>query len=517
MVDLKTEKSTVKGNPPTLLEMHGITKNFPGVQALRKVDFAASRGEVVGLLGENGAGKSTLMKILTGVYRPDGGELLWDGSPLQFETIHDAQERGISIIFQELNNCPNLSALENLFLGREIKTGAGILDFAAMRERARAVFERLAITVDLNVPVGRLSTAVQQMIEIAKALLADVKLLIMDEPTSSLTTRETEKLFQVIAELKAKGIAVVFISHKLDEVFRVTDRLVVLRDGENVGELDPKKTTMDQLIALMVGRELKDFFSTRKLGPSNEVILSVAGLSGPPFIHDVSFDLRRGEILGFAGLIGAGRTETARLLIGAVRRTAGRILLDGEEIFVTSPKAAVAKGIAYLPEDRKVQALVLGMTMRENVTLAVHNLIRKLLVVLDRKKEMTIAEDSIRSLEIKVSGTEQIVRNLSGGNQQKVVIAKWLAAKPRILILDEPTRGIDVHAKSEVHRIVAQLADSGVSIILISSELPEIMALADRVLVMNEGGIKAILPREGLTQEAIMGAVFGSAPIESAG
>jgi inositol transport system ATP-binding protein len=492
-----------------LLEMRGISKTFPGVQALKGVDFAADRGEVVGLLGENGAGKSTLMKILTGVYRPDGGELLWDGLPRQFATIREAQEQGISIIFQELNNCPNLSALENLFLGREMKTRAGLLDFASMRERAHAVFERLDLNLDLNASVGRLSTAIQQMIEIAKALLSEVKLLVMDEPTSSLTTRETDKLFQVIAELKVKGIAVIFISHKLDEVFRVTDRIVVLRDGENAGTLDPRKTTTDQLVALMVGRELKDFFSTRKLGPSGEVVLRVEGLCGPPFIRDVSFELRRGEILGFAGLIGAGRTETARLLIGAARRTAGRILLDGEEISVSSPKAAVARGIAYLPEDRKVQALVLGMTMRENVTLAVHRLVRKLLVVLDRKKELAIAEGAIASFDIKVSGTEQVVRNLSGGNQQKVVIAKWLAAKPRILILDEPTRGIDVHAKSEVHRIVAELADSGVSIILISSELPEILALADRVLVMHEGGVKAVLPREGLTQEAIMGAVFG--------
>ena len=435
---------------------------------------------------------------------------MWDGVLLHFETIREAQERGISIIFQELNNCPNLSALENLFLGREIKTRAGLLDFAsdarAGRRRLRAPRHQ---DRPQKVPVGRLSTAIQQMIEIAKALLTEVRLLVMDEPTSSLTTRETEKLFQVIAELKAKGISVVFISHKLDEVFKVADRIVVLRDGENAGELDPKKTTMDELIGLMVGRELRSFFSERKLGPSGDIVLKVEGLSGPPFIRDVSFDLRRGEILGFAGLIGAGRTETARLLIGAVRKTSGRMILDGEEISVTSPKAAVARGIAYLPEDRKVQALILGMTMRENVTLVVHRLIRRFFLMLDRKKETAIAQDAIRSLSIKVSSTEQVVRNLSGGNQQKVVIAKWLAAKPRILVLDEPTRGIDVHAKSEVHRIVAELADSGVSIILISSELPEILALADRVLVMHEGSVKAILPRAGLTQEAIMGAVFG--------
>ncbi|HTX72654.1 MAG TPA: sugar ABC transporter ATP-binding protein [Rectinemataceae bacterium] len=492
-----------------LLDMRGISKSFPGVQALKAVNFAVQRGEVVGLLGENGAGKSTLMKILTGVYRPDGGELLWEGASLHFDSIREAQEKGISIIFQELNNCPNLSALENLFLGRELHRSSGLLDFPTMRERAKALFERLDVNIDLNVPVGRLSTAIQQMIEIAKALLTDVRLLVMDEPTSSLTSRETDKLFQVIRELKAKGIAVIFISHKLEEVFHVTDRIVVLRDGENVGELDPRRATTEQLISLMVGRELKDFFSSRKSKPSGDVLLRVEGLSGPPDIRDVSFDLHKGEILGFAGLIGAGRTETARLLIGAVAKSAGHLHLDGREVQVRSPKAAVALGIAYLPEDRKVQALVLGMTMRENVTLAVHNALKKLLVILDRRRELEIARDSIRSFDIKVSGTEQLVRNLSGGNQQKVVIAKWLAAKPRILILDEPTRGIDVHAKSEVHRIIAELADSGVSIILISSELPEILALADRVLVMHEGGVKAILPREGLTQEAVMTAVFG--------
>ncbi|HUW42552.1 MAG TPA: sugar ABC transporter ATP-binding protein [Rectinemataceae bacterium] len=493
-----------------ILEMRGISKSFPGVIALKEVDFSVRRGEVVGLLGENGAGKSTLMKILTGVYQPNEGELLWDGGPRRFETIREAQEKGISIIFQELNNCPNLSALENLFLGRELRTKTGLLDFAAMREGAAALFERLDVKVELGRPVGRLSTAIQQMIEIAKALLTEVKLLIMDEPTSSLTTHETEKLFQVIAELKAKGISVIFISHKLDEVFRITDRIVVLRDGENAGELETGKATVDQLVALMVGRELKDFFSSREAGPSDEVVLRVEGLAGPPMIRDVSFELRKGEILGFAGLIGAGRTETARLLIGAARKTAGRILLGGAEVDIASPKAAVAKGIAYLPEDRKMQALILGMTVRENVTMAVHGLLRKFLVMLDRRKELKIAESSIDSLGIKVSGTEQIVRNLSGGNQQKVVIAKWLAAKPRILILDEPTRGIDVRAKSEVHRLIAELADSGVSIILISSELPEIVALADRVLVMHEGGVKGILPRAGLTQQAVMTAVFGT-------
>ena len=491
-----------------LLEMRGIAKSFPGVRAVDGVSFSVQRGEVVGLLGENGAGKLTLMKILAGVYEADAGEILFEGRRVAFSSIQAAQAEGVTLIFQELNNCPNLKPLDNLFLGREIYRGrTPLLDYRAMRARALELFDYLDIHVDLDVEVSQLSIAVQQMIEIAKALLTNVKLLVMDEPTSSLTSRETERLFKVIRDLVARGISVVFISHKLNEVFEITGRMVVLRDGRNAGELDTRTGTMGQLISAMVGRELGSF-APREPGDPGEQILSVEGLSGPPHVEGVSFTLRRGEILGLAGLIGAGRTETARMLIGAGRRTAGRIVLDGAELRIRDPGDALAAGIAYVPEDRKTQALVLPMTVRENLTLSIHRLVLRLRTFLSRRKEEKVTDSYVSQLRIKVSSREQVVNNLSGGNQQKVVLAKWLATQPKILILDEPTRGIDVAAKAEVHRIISDLAQRGVAILLISSELPEILALSDRVLVMHEGRVKKVLARADATQEAIMGAAL---------
>jgi ABC-type sugar transport system ATPase subunit len=488
--------------------MRGISKSFPGVRAVDDVHFAVQRGEVVGLLGENGAGKSTLMKILAGVYRADQGEVLFDGRRVAFASIQEAQEAGVTLIFQELNNCPNLKPLDNLFLGREIRRpGSPFLDYAAMRKKALELFEYLGIRVDLDVEVSHLSTAVQQMIEIAKALLTNVKLLVMDEPTSSLTDKETARLFKVIAELRARGTSVVFISHKLSEVFAVTDRMVVLRDGRNAGELDSRTGTMEELIAAMVGRALGSFAARDSLPPGAEV-LRVESLSGPPHVQDVSFTLHRGEILGLAGLIGSGRTETARLLIGAARKTRGRVLIAGKEVHIGSPREAVAHGIAYVPEDRKTQALVLPMSVRENLTLSIHRLLVRLRAFLSRRKEEEVTDAYVASLRIKISSREQVVNNLSGGNQQKVVLAKWLATRPTILILDEPTRGIDVAAKAEVHRIVSELAKEGVAILLISSELPEILALSDRVLVMHEGKAMKLLPRAEATQETIMSAAL---------
>jgi ABC-type sugar transport system ATPase subunit len=330
----------------------------------------------------------------------------------------------------------------------------------------------------------------------------------MDEPTSSLTDKETARLFKVIRELKARGIAVVFISHKLSEVFEITDRIVVLRDGKNAGEIDSRTGTMDQLLSAMVGRELGSFAPRRGAGKVGAEILRVEGLSGPPHVEDVSFSLRKGEILGMAGLIGAGRTETARMIFGASRRTRGRIFLDGREVRIRSPRDAVADGIAYVPEDRKVQALVLPMSIRENLTLSVLGALLKLKAFISRRKEEEIADSYLSGLRIKASSREEAVNNLSGGNQQKVVIAKWLVTKPRILILDEPTRGIDVAAKAEVHRIISALADEGVSILLISSELPEILALSDRVLVMHEGRVKKVLEKDEATQQTIMSAAL---------
>jgi ABC-type sugar transport system ATPase subunit len=490
-----------------LLQMVGIDKSFPGVRALEQVSFSMAAGEVVGLLGENGAGKSTLMKVLAGVYKADAGRILLEGRPASFRTIQDAQRAGVSLIFQELNNCPNMNPVDNLFLGRELHLRNGFLDYPAMRRKAREVFEHLGIQVDLAAETRRLSTAVQQMIEIGKALLTDVKLLVMDEPTSSLTDKETDRLFRVIRELKARGTSVVFISHKLAEVFEITDRIVVLRDGRNAGELDPQQGTVDQLISLMVGRDLGSFAAQRRNGAPGAEVLRVEGLSGGP-VRDVSFTLRRGEILGVAGLIGSGRTEMARLLLGADRKEGGRIFLGGSEIRIRSPRDAVAAGFGFVPEDRKVQALVLRMTVRENLTLAIHDAVRRGRLFLSRARENAVTDEFVRALRIRLASREQEVNDLSGGNQQKVVIAKWLATRPRLLVLDEPTRGIDVAAKAEVHRIVAELADRGVAILLISSELPEILALADRVLVMHEGRAKAILEKEEASQETIMGAAL---------
>ena len=487
-----------------LLEMRNVSKSFPGVRALKGVNFTVGAGEIVCLLGENGAGKSTLMKILTGVYAADAGAILLEGAQVRFRNTRDAFARGISIVFQEFNLCPNLSAMENLFLGNEVKGAFGLLSYRGMREKALAAFRNLRVEINPETPVKELGVAQQQMIEVAKALSHNTKILIMDEPTSALADKEIESLFAIMRELKGRGISIVFISHKLNEVLAISDRVVCLKDGENSGEVETKATSVDGLVLMMVGRELDHLFARRKGKPSGEVVLEVRNLSGPPRVHNVSFKLRKGEIVGLAGLIGAGRTELARLLIGAEKKTAGAILVGGKALRIEHPAQAVAQGIGYASEDRKQLGLVLPMTVRENTTLAVHRGITNRLGFISRAKENEITDRYIGKLQIKVSGREQVTRNLSGGNQQKVVLAKWLAIQPRVLILDEPTRGIDVGAKAEVHKIIAELADEGVAILLISSELPEILHVSDRVLVMHEGRLTADLPREQATEESIM-------------
>ena len=487
-----------------LLEMRNISKSFPGVQALKGVSFSVGKGKIVCLLGENGAGKSTLMKILTGVYAADSGEMLLEGAPVRFRNTRDAHERGISIVFQEFNLCPNLSAMENLFLGNEVRGALGLLSYRRMREQALAAFRNLRMDIDPEALVKELGVAQQQMIEVAKALSLHTKILIMDEPTSALAEKEIANLFSIMRELRGRGISIVFISHKLNEVLEISDRVVCLKDGENSGEVATKSTSVDGLVMMMVGRELDHMYTRRKGKPSGEVVLEVRGLSSPPAVKDVSFKVRKGEIVGLAGLIGAGRTEVARLLIGADRKAAGVILLNGREVRIEHPADAVAHRIGYASEDRKQLGLVLPMTVRENTTLAVHRRILNALGLISAPRENAITDDYIEQLRIKVSSREQVTRNLSGGNQQKVVLAKWLAVQPQILILDEPTRGIDVGAKAEVHKIIADLADAGVSIIMISSELPEILNVSDRILVMHEGRLTADLPREEASEERIM-------------
>jgi ABC-type sugar transport system ATPase subunit len=490
---------------PLLVEMKGITKQFPGVLALNNVDFTVQQGEILGLVGENGAGKSTLMKILTGVHHPDAGEIYYHGERLVLKNTGDAYRQGISIIFQEFNLCPNLSAMENIFLGKEMTSkGTGLISYRKTREEAKKFFRRLKIDIDPETEVRKLGVAKQQMVEIAKALSYDTQLLVMDEPTSSLAISEVENLFDIVRDLKAHGISVVFISHKLDEMLEITDRILVLRDGMNAGELTTAEASKDRVISLMVGRELNHFFTERKAALEQKVIFEVNHLSGPPNTKDVSFQLHQGEILGLAGLMGAGRTELAKLLIGAEKKTAGTTILNNREIQIDSPVTAVDYGIAYLPEDRKNLALILPMTTQENLSMSIHKKIKNLLNFIDRKQEVAICNQYVDRLQIKISSLKQVVKNLSGGNQQKVVIGKWLATNPVVLILDEPTRGIDVGAKAEVHRIITELADEGVSILLISSELPEILHISDRILVMHDGRITANLSREEADQETIM-------------
>jgi len=489
---------------PPLLRMNGISKSFSGVSVLRNVDFGLDPGEIVCLLGENGAGKSTLMKILTGVHTEYGGSIFFEGREVRFRFTADAYALGISIVFQEFNLCPNLSAMENLFLGHEHRGPGGLFSYPKTREAARAAFRELGVEIDPHAIVRDLGVAQQQMIEIAKALSHKPKILIMDEPTAALAEKEVAVLFRIMRDLRARGIAIVFISHKLKEVLAISDRVVCLRDGEVSGKIDTKSATENRLVSMMVGREIDRFYSQRKGRAGEEVVFEAEGLSGPPRVRDVSFRVHRGEIVGLAGLIGAGRTEVARLIIGAERRTAGRLLLEGREVRIEHPADAVALGIGYVTEDRKKRGLVLPMTVRENITLSIHRLVSGPARIIRGAAEREVSDRYIRDLRMKVSGREQVTRSLSGGNQQKVLLAKWLAIGPKLLILDEPTRGIDVGAKAEVHRIIAELADGGMSILVISSELPEILHLSDRILVMHEGRLTADIPREKADEETIM-------------
>ena len=487
-----------------LLEMRGISKSFPGVHALQEVNFSADAGEIVCLLGENGAGKSTLVKILAGAQQPDNGEILIKGEPARFKNTQEAAACGVSIVFQEFNLCPNLSAMENLFLGQELRGRFGLLDARQMQQKARDAFLRLRTEIDPEALVRNLGVAQQQIIEVAKALQHNPSILIMDEPTATLADKEIQILFTIMRELKQRGLAIIFISHKLNEVLAITDRVVCLRDGRNSGEIQSKSADSDKLVSMMVGRDLSRMYAPRQSKPSSDIVLEVHGFTRLPRVNNVSFQLRRGEILGLAGLIGAGRTELARLIIGADKKTSGTLHLNGRPREIRNPGDAVACRIGYVSEDRKRLGLVLGMTVRENCTMTVHKQIVNSLGLISRDAEYKLTDQFIGRLQMKVSSREQVTRNLSGGNQQKVSLAKWLAIQPDVLILDEPTRGIDVGAKAEVHQIITRLADQGVAILLISSELPEVLHLADRVLVMHEGRLTADLPREQATEEAVM-------------
>jgi ribose transport system ATP-binding protein len=492
--------------PAPLLEVRKIRKSFPGVRALDGVSLTVRSGETVAVVGENGAGKSTLMKIVAGLYRPDDGDILIDGVPVHLSGAADALRRGVVLIHQELNLAENLSVSANLFLGREAVLGGplGWLDRRRMTDEARRLLGRVGLDVHPDHVVGGLPPGQRQMVEIARALGQDARLIIMDEPTSSLTQRETDRLFEVIDDLHRHHISVLYISHRLAEVQRVADRVVVLRDGRNAGDLAREQIGRDAMVRLMVGRDLTQFYARKHGATPGPVRLDVRGVTfagGPA--RPISFALRGGEIVGMAGLVGAGRTELAEALFGLRRLSAGEVRLDGRPLRVHGPGAAIAAGMLLAPEDRRRHGLVLSDTVRRN--LALPNLERlSVLGWVLPARESDMARDLMGRLRVRASGPDQVAGQLSGGNQQKVVLGKWLARLPRILILDEPTRGVDVGARSEIYALMDELAAAGVAILMISSDLEEVLGMSDRVLVLHEGRMAGELPRSGLTQEAVM-------------
>jgi ABC-type sugar transport system ATPase subunit len=482
--------------------MKEIRKSFPGVQALRGVDLDVHAGEVLALLGENGAGKSTLMKVLGGALRADAGVLEMDGAEVSFDSPQGARAAGIAVIHQEFNLVPGLTAAENIFLGQEA-TRAGFVARGEERRRAADLFERLGVAIDLDVPCSQLTTAQQQLVEIARALARDTRIVVMDEPTAALTAGEVSRLFDIIRDLQSRGIAVIYISHRLDEIFALADRVVVLRDGRNVGTRPLEGLGRNELIEMMVGRELADEYPRRTTTPG-PVRLVVSGLCRGKAVRDVSFTVRAGEILAIAGLVGAGRTETLRLIFGADKRHAGELVLDGRRLDIRSPRDAIAAGIGLLTEDRKLQGLVLGQSVRENFALPNLGPLSRFGFV-DGRREREAFGRHIDQLRIKVPHQEERARNLSGGNQQKVVLAKWLERDCEVLFFDEPTRGIDVGARHEIYLLMNELAARGKAIVMVSSELPEVLGLADRILVMHEGRITGeIVNGPTVTQEEVM-------------
>ncbi|MCS7087108.1 MAG: sugar ABC transporter ATP-binding protein [Thermoflexales bacterium] len=495
---------------PPIIELREISKSFPGVQALDRVSFEVREGEVHALLGENGAGKSTLIKILTGAHQPDSGTILLRGQPITIPDTRHGLKLGIAAIYQELSLYPDLSVAENIFMGHQPSNRFGVVSWRQMQQRARAILHELdADDLDVSRPVRGLSVGNQQRVEIAKALSHDARILIMDEPTAALTQHDVDRLFEIVRRLRARGVAIIYITHRLEEVFLLADRVTVLRDGRVVGEtMHVSQTNQAELVRMMVGRTLDTFFPKDAAEPG-EVVLEARNLSYGRTTRNVSFVLRRGEIVGLAGLVGAGRSELAQVLFGITPAESGEIRVEGKPVRIRNPREAMALGIAYVPEDRKLQGLLLRMNVRENTTLAV---LRQLLRYgfVDDAAEMRLTQEYVDRLQIRTPSQMQQVANLSGGNQQKVVLAKWLAAKPKVLILDEPTRGIDVGAKAEIHRLMNTLAQQGMAILMISSELPEVLGMSDRVLVMRQGTIVAEFDRAHATQEAVIAAAMGA-------
>jgi ribose transport system ATP-binding protein len=487
---------------PTL-EVHEATKRFPGVLALDRVNLQLARGEVVAVIGENGAGKSTLMKILAGVQLLDAGQLLIDGNAVEIKSVQSAMDLGIALIHQELNLADNLDVGANIFLGRE-PTRLGIIDRGRIERESKKLLKSIGLDVSPRTIVDTLPIGKQQMIEIAKALSINARILIMDEPTSSLSQRETEALFRVVKDLRDRGVSIIYISHRLGEVKELADRVVVLRDGQNAGELSGEEICHDRMVQLMVGRDLSQFYSRIPHEPSDP-LLEVKQLVTPTHPeHSVSFSLRQGEIVGIAGLVGAGRTELLETLFGVTPALAGEIKLDGKSVSIQTPSDAIERGFALVPEDRKLSGVVIEMGVRKNIGLAGLWRNRRVAGFLNNARERQDTDEMIKALSIKTPSATQIVQYLSGGNQQKVVLGKWLALKPRILLLDEPTRGIDIGAKHEIYELMERLAKEGLAILFVSSEMEEILGMSDRTIVMHEGRVSGELSREELSEENVM-------------
>ncbi|WP_251670526.1 MULTISPECIES: sugar ABC transporter ATP-binding protein [unclassified Sporosarcina] len=483
--------------------MSGISKSFNGNKVLDDVQFDVKKGEIHALMGENGAGKSTLMKILTGIYTRDSGDIWVKGEKVEFKNAKEAEEAGIAVIHQELNILPDLTVAENFYLGKERTFGkSGILKTKEMNRQAEEILSKLGLHVDGRTVTRELSVGKQQIIEIAKAVSSNAEVIIMDEPTAALTDREIETLFATVRSLQAEGVSFVYISHRMEEIFAMCDRITILRDGQYVGVKKIKETTFEEIVQMMVGRELGERFPKRAQ-VIGEVKMKVEGLSRDGFFENVSFEVRKGEILGIAGLMGAGRTEVIESIFGYKKLTAGQVFIDGKSVVISNPLKAKKLGIGYVTEDRKSEGLILDFSVRDNMSLTNFDRISKSAII-QRGKENALYDTMSKRLRVRTSGPEQSVKSLSGGNQQKVVIAKWLGIEPDILFLDEPTRGVDVGAKKEIYSIINELAERGVAIVMISSELPEVIGMADRVLVMHEGQLMADLPKEDMTQERIM-------------
>lgn len=494
-----------------LLQMKEIVKEFGGVQVLKHVNFDLRRGEVHALIGENGAGKSTLIKVLGGVYFPESGQILIDGKERRFSGAKDALDASIGIIYQEFNLVPSLSIAENIFLGNELRNGKSRLNRPEMIRQASELMKSLGFEqMDCAREVAELSVAQQQMVEIAKALFHHSQILVMDEPTAVLTDQESRKLFEIIQNLKAQGVSIIYVSHRLEEVLELSDRITVLRDGEWITDLDNAKrdVTKETLVSLMVGRSLEQYYPERTEFKGEKVIFEVKHLSKKGLYQDISFELRQGEILGITGLVGAGRTEVVKSIFGAIHADSGAILLDGKPLKNASPSESIRQGVAFIPENRKQEGLLLDASVGDNMVMANYEKVSENGVIRERLKKPFL-KDNISRLAIKPADPEKIIRDFSGGNQQKVIVAKWLATNPKIMILDEPTRGIDIGAKLEIYELMNKIVQSGCSIIMVSSEMNEIIGMCDRVLVMSEGKLSGEFVRSEFDQERIMAASSG--------